>query len=366
MYIHNFFCDLLLSIRLLFDKHIFLPDYIKTYEFNISNRTFSLIKNDYKTEFELPASIVTLNTDTPSFGERPNVIQRTTTPNCNMVSVLSDNNNNRVVYLQEEQTQITISIVINCESQLQAKESEFKIRRVLPSGKFIQFLEFTSFLEISYENLIEYELDPKNNHIINLFNKFNKNTGSMDYCYSVFYKPLIRLDSINTSIDSNQRSFPVNLDLTFQIQMPMFIFAEKGATKPASIGINFSSFGFDPISDISTKKLTLKGKQPDQGARTVKRNLLINDLNDYVYVEFQELSKCSFAVKFAKDDFIISPNYEFDFSCTDNVIRTNVPPILIDPEDNRVVFEFTIDEKNKYFNPSLTRPIILQFVEIQS
>ena len=85
MIIHNWFSDILLSSRILLDNIIFsekklfvnnLPEYfIKHYEFSLSNRTFVLAKDEYKTEFELPSCIVTLGEDNYIFGERPTTCQ---------------------------------------------------------------------------------------------------------------------------------------------------------------------------------------------------------------------------------------------------------------------------------------------------
>ena len=149
MLIHNFYADLLLSVRVLFDNFIFQNDqYIKRYEFNVGNRSFQMPK-DFKTQFEFPNVIATINDEMPAFGQRPDVSQTISGYNVDQVPVLYNSTNENVLYLQEELVTVPISIIINCESPLQAKEVGNVIRRWLPYNKFIQFLEYTSFLEIS-------------------------------------------------------------------------------------------------------------------------------------------------------------------------------------------------------------------------
>jgi hypothetical protein len=76
VFIHSWYGDLLLSVRVLFDNHIFQNrEYIKRYEFNMGNRTIQL-PVDYKPNFEFPNIIVTLNDDVPSYGQRPDVAQK--------------------------------------------------------------------------------------------------------------------------------------------------------------------------------------------------------------------------------------------------------------------------------------------------
>jgi len=76
LYTHNFYGDILLSIRTLFDNHIFQNrNYAKRYEFNMGNRAIQL-PIDYKPNFEFPNLIVTLNDEVSSFGQRPDVSQK--------------------------------------------------------------------------------------------------------------------------------------------------------------------------------------------------------------------------------------------------------------------------------------------------
>lgn len=366
MNIHNYLSDVLLSFRVLFDSVIFRPDFIRSYEFSIANRSFTLSSVDYRPAYEFPACIITFNSDNPSFGERPSVIQKLPIMNTNNFPVIYDSESERVIYLQEEQTQIMVSVVFNCESQLQAKEIEFRVRRFLPLNKYIQLFQFTSFLEIPERLLLSQGIDFNDHEITNLYTRMNKNTGSVDYCFSMRYEPLLRLDSSTVTIaDSTQRSFPVNLEIMYQIQMPMWISFEHLPGLIESIHMDFTSFGHEPISENSTRPMN-KNKDDiyDGKKRLIKRNLLIHDLSDHEFSEFVDADKVSFAIKFRTDDFVISEDYRFDIFDVDGNLHTNVEAALVDTELNKVIFEFTIDDYNAFYEASLTKPIIVQFIEI--
>jgi len=368
MQIHNFFSDTLLSIRTLFDTIIFPPKYIKSYEFNIANRSFTLSKNDYTTQYPFPTAIINLVDDNYSFGERTNTIQHTTLSNFNQISVLQDSKpNGNIIRLQEEQTQIKISILVNCESQLESKEVEYRIKRNLPVNKYIQLFNFTSFLEIHPTILLTYDLDFNTRSIINLFNKLNKNTGNIEYCYAVNYKPLIKLDSISTSIqDSGQRSFPVNIELTYQIQMPIWLCLERAAQPITNINIDFHKFGNEPISENSVRPIynnTIVDKYGNAQRYSI-RNLLVHDLYDYQSstITNEPDSPFTFKLGFAEDDFKILPDFEYDIFDIHGDLHKNVKPSLVDVKANSITFNFSITEIENYYRATQTTPIIIQFM----
>ncbi|MCD6435114.1 MAG: hypothetical protein J7L15_01800, partial [Clostridiales bacterium] len=216
MQIHNYFSDLLLSIKTLLDTHILPQKIIKHYDFNIANETFSLLRRNYKPNRALPAAIVSLETDNYLFGQRVNNIINVPVENYNQILVLADLNNEKTIYLQEEQTQININLLINCETQFQAKEIAFHITRYLPKQKYIQLFNYTSFLEIESDILFNLGFDINNHEISNLFTKYNKNLGKIEYCYSVNYNPLIKLEDISVNIsDNTQKTFNVQCSLNY-------------------------------------------------------------------------------------------------------------------------------------------------------
>jgi hypothetical protein len=255
MQIHNYYSDLCLSVRTLFDNYIFKPTTIRSYDFNIANRTFSIDK-EFKTQYELPACIVTLNDDHYIFGERPNVIQHFGPENQMQHKALINFETNAAITVQEEHVQTNISVMINCETQLQAKELEFTIKRYLPLSKYIQILEFTSFLEVSYEHLRTLDYENYGHKIANLFTKLNENKGQVEYCYSMRYRPHIRLESISSNIaDSSQRAFSVNAEISYLTQMPMFTCIDNIPQSIEAINVIYSRLGNDPISDYPVQKV---------------------------------------------------------------------------------------------------------------
>jgi len=367
MHIHNYFSDVLLSVQVLFDTYVFRPNYIRHYEFNMANRSFSLMRNDYRTEYEFPTAIVTLEEDNYSFGERPTVIQGGP-ENKNQIPVVYDAESRNYIDLQEEQTQCRIGVVINCESQFQAKEVGFQIKRILPLNKYIQIFDFTSFLEIPAGFLLSLGMNFNDREITNLFTRLNNNTGEMEYCYAVNYKPLIRLESADVSIsDTSQRSFPVTIGLTYQVQQPMWIAAAHIPGTIGAINIDFMRFGEEPISQNNVRPIYNQDTTDKFGGikRLSRRNLLVRDLNDYEFLELPDLDKVSFGISFNKEDFPISVEYEFDFFDTTGQLRKNVKPSLIDVDANKVTFEFTREEYELYYKATLVKPIIVQFIEIR-
>jgi len=305
VYIHNWYADTLLSVRILFDNHIFQKrDYVKRYEFNMGNRTIQLPK-DYKPNYEFPNIIVTLNDDTPSYGQRPDVSQKIAGFNLDQIPVLYNQTNNDVLCVQEEMVNVPITCTINCESQFQAKEIAALVKRWLPVNKFITFLSYTSYLEVSPEFLSTNHFDPAIHTIANLYTKLNHRTGDIDYCYSLQYEPFIRLDSVSTSIpDSTQRSFQVSVDITFMVQQPLYMFNDRLQTPMEVINININPLAkFEPISDFPTNKMIngLSSDVIELEKGFVRRNFLVVDNNavetvlnlDYVVLTSDQVTNTS-------------------------------------------------------------------------
>ncbi|MFW6246965.1 MAG: hypothetical protein ACOC22_02185, partial [bacterium] len=329
------------------------------------------IKRDYKPNISLPAAIVKLEEERFTFGERPTVISRQHVPNCNQIPILSDPETKKMIYQQEEHTTINVSVTINCESQFQAKEVEYQIKRYLPIEKYIQLLTFTSFLEIPRDLLLTLDMNFNDREITNLFMRFNKNLGQSEYCYSVKYEPLIRLSSSSVNISSsNQRSFAANINLEYMIQIPMWICSWDEPGTIERIAIDFYRFSHEPISENSVRpilNLTPDDKY-DKLKHVTKRNLLIHDWDDYYTTEDVTIDDTDYkkvGIKFPKEDFIISPDFRFNIFDNTGKLNYNIQPEEVDTDDNYVTFLFTNSEFEKY-TPSLTTPLVMQFVEVRS
>jgi len=367
--IHNFYSDLLLSIRSLFDNVIFPSNFIKHYSFNIANRTFELSKRDYKPNRALPGVIINLLSEEYSFGERPTNIRQSRLFNMNQIPVLYDQVSTNVIYVQEEHTTVSISVNINCESQFQAKEVEFRIKRFLPLNKYSNLLAFTSFLEINSQYLLDLNINPNDRSIDNLFVKLNKNLGRLEYCYSMFYNPNTRLDSIDSSIaTSSQQSFTVTLTFSIMIQMPLYIFSENEMPTIEKINVDFSRIGNDPIT-VNSMRSFIKDSNDylrlAASKKNIKANLLLfNLLEDHNLIDItvNAIDYKLFEVSIPKDDLEFQEDYVFRIFDVNNKIH-DITPTLIDTDKNTVKFQVTNQDYIKYYSASLTTPIILQIIE---
>jgi hypothetical protein len=233
------------------------------------------------------------------------VTQNLTSFNIDQTPVLYNPITEEVLCVQEEMVNVPITCTINCESQFQAKEIAAIVRKWLPINKFIQFLDFTSYLEISTQYLDTNHFNPATQQISNLYVKLNKRTGEIDYCFSLSYRPFIRLDSISTAIpDSVQRSFQVVVDITYMVQRPISMFNEQqpGTIERIDMLINPST-AFEPINDypssISINHLSADVDSLEKGF--VRRTYLLVEDNsvesvttlDQVELDVGEVSKTS-------------------------------------------------------------------------
>lgn len=359
MQIHNFFSDVLLSTRILFDDIIFQPDFIKSYSFNVANKSFELKRKEYKTQYEFPAAIIKLMDDRYSFGERTNVVQHHSIENWNQIPVLVDAITHNVIYLQEEHTTINLQAQINCESQFQAKEIDFRIKRYLPLDKYISILDFISFLEISPVYLTSLGFNYNDNKVHNLFTKLNKNQGRIEYCFSVKYQPLIKLESIDSNIsDSTQRSFTVNVNLSYLMQMPMWLCYDTGKGEITNINIDFKRFGQEPVAKDMNKSIINNEKEG------VLLSLVVQDLNDFELSELSSGEGYIFSLQLPEDDFEFKKSQRFDIFDITNTLHKDIEPILVDTDSNEVRFEFSNDQFKK-FNATITSPIIIQIRKLE-
>lgn len=357
MFIHNFYSDILLSTRVLFDNYIFhRSDYIKKYEFNYGNRAFQL-DSDYKQNFEFPIMLVNLNNQMSTFGQRTENLHPIGTPNKNQIPVLYNKTNDTILYIQEEQTSITLSITINCESQFQAKEIEHVIQRFLPLNKYIGIFKYTSFLEVSTKFLKKHLFDVNNHEIINIYDKLNKNTGKLDHFFSIQYDPILRNESLTTTIsDSAQRSFQVVLDLTYMLQLPIFAFDVKTGIVD-SINVNFGNFGNEPISAYPIQKIINDDTDKSLHQATIKRQLLFSD--DDIIEQTDELTRV--ILKPHKDSIKLTEDLTYNFINSGQKIN-NIKQQFFELE-NKVVFEFPTTYFDDAFKIGLDSPLVIQIVE---
>jgi hypothetical protein len=372
--IHNYYSDYLLAIKSLFDTIIFPRGFIKHFSFNVANRTFELSKYDYRPNRALPAMVVQLNLDEMPFGERPTNIIKSRLENINQIPVLYDSVTNKAIHVQEEHTNISVTISLNCESQFQAKEVEFVVKRFLPQNKYCNILDFTSFLEIDQEILFSLGMDFNDHPITNLFTKINKNIGLSEYCYSINYSPLIKLESIDTNIASSaQTTFTVSIALSLLTQIPLYLIYEDIKPIISKINVDFTRFGHEPISENSMRSFTLTDNYLilATAKKYVRRNLLIHDFEDFnlTNITVNNIEYKLFEIRFNIEDFEIKENFLFRlFDATNNI--HDITPTLIDQEyiqsdiiKSVAKFQVTKQDFENYFEASITTPVVLQIIE---
>lgn len=386
MQIHNFLCDLLASTRLLISDHLFShqPGLIKSYEFNLGNRTFQL-GAEPTSAYALPAVIINIQDESINFGgRRSDLIQQNQMPNINKIPVLSltsgssgtigSATNPITVYVHEEQTVVTFSISINCESQMQAKEIAYHIKKTLPLYKNVNIFEFTTFLEI--DNSILFDVLNYNvtlDTVNNLYTKVNHSTGLIEYCFSLKHNPLIRLDSVGTSIsDSSQSTFQVQLELAYVIPFPQHLTIDEYHT------INDITFSFNmnnwPIVMSSFDPKHFNQDHIPTNPERIDRTLVL-DSEDTYYPSGILISKTEtevfISIQFELTDFVIldttsdplPPVYKYRFrKVTSNNTRDSIDiePTFEYESDNKVVFIFTL-EQYELLLPSSSDPLFIDF-----
>ncbi len=277
--------------------------------------------------------------------------------NINQIPVLYNKTNKKMLYVQEEQTSITLSITINCESQFQAKEIEHVIIRYLPLNKYIGLFKYTSFLEVGTKFLQKHLFDVNDHEIINLYDKLNKNTGQVNHFFSLQYDPLLRNESLTTTIsDSNQRSFQVTLDLTYMIQLPIFMFDAETKTID-SINMNFGNFGNEPISDYPIQKIINDDTDTSLHQATVKHQLLFSD--DSIVEQTDELTR----VVLSPHPDSIELTDELTYNFISNGTKHNDIEHQYFAEENKVIFEFPTTYFNENFKFGIDSPFVIQIIE---
>lgn len=355
MEIHNLLSDYLVSIKILLDQHIFgfKPGFIKHYEFNMGNRAFQLGQKP-NVNYELPSAIVNiLDEDIYFGGRRTDLIKPNQNMNINKIPVLHNETQQVTLYLHEEHVRIPFSISINCESQLQAKEVSYQIRRILPLNKNINIFSFISFLELPLNILINsLKFNLLNDVIDNLYTKLNYNTNNIDYCYSIQYNPLIRLDSSTVSIsDSTQSTFQTQLELSYLIPLPHSLVVNEYYLVEL-INFSFNTFNHPIVVQPFTKISGLPNP-----TYHIYRTLLI-DNEDY-YISKTD-TQAYLSIHFNPQDFLITEDYKFRFRKYPNYYL-NVTPTYFYTSENKVVFIFPVTDYNTYIKPELTSPTFVDF-----
>jgi len=355
MEIHNFLSDLLVSVKILLDYHIFphKPGLIKKYEFNLGNRTFQLGQKP-NVNYELPTAIINIQDEEIYFGgRRTDLFHQHPTSNINKIPVLHNETQKVILELHEEHVRVPFSIQINSESQLQAKEISYQMRKILPLNKNINIHSFTSFLEVPINTLLEsLHFDLLHDQITNLYTKLNYNTNNIEYCFAVSYNPLVRLESSTVQIsDSSQSTFQTNIELSYLIQFPHSLIVDEYNLVET---INFSFNTQNHPIVVLPFTYVYAGTSPDY---RIYRTLLIDNEDYYVSTT---ATQAYLSIQFQPTDFVITEDYKYRFRKKQQDYL-EVTPTYYYEQDNKVVFIFPIDDYNTYIKPTLTSPTFVDF-----
>lgn len=217
--IHSYFSDLMIALTYMFDNKLFSPDKIKSYQFNIGNKTIQL---DYKTQREFPFAILNYQTSSMLL-YHDWFMHRTEIGNHSLVPILYNATKDLHLEIQEAEYEHTIDISINCESSYQLLELQHIIEVFMPLSKYVELVNFYTFIEIPNYYLNPLMFDVNKDNIYNLFLKRNQLTDENTYVAAVKYDPLIRLNSIGaTGFNTDNKTFTLQMNLSIMNPVPLY------------------------------------------------------------------------------------------------------------------------------------------------
>lgn len=298
MIIHNFFSDTALSMYHFFENYVFSTKpffyknviqtskptrFFKSMQFNLGNRVHQI--GDYKesSKIEFPNAIISYVSDELAFGRDMASIGHHRIATCNEICVTHNRDTGVDIYVREDQSLIYFTFQVNCESQLQANEVVHQVKRYLPTGKYIQMMDFRSFIEIPDEFFSPERNDPVNHKIDNLFSRFDYTTGNPSYYFMMCYQPMIKLNSATVDFsDNSQRSYTVLFDLEYLIQLPVWAYCNLEDTLIDRINIGF-------IMDDNPKSIIINSNQINSSNEPQRINDVPYAIVDSIIIEKSDL-----------------------------------------------------------------------------
>ena len=214
MKVHNVYSDILLSLSYFLNK--ILNNQIQNFQYNIGSTSFVL---DYNPNYKFPAAIINYENSTYS-NARPNTFLRPFN-NINQIPVLYNKDKDILLKIQEDLFNVSVEIIINCDSQYQSINFKHVIESLMPLNKYLQLYEFTSYFELDsfYNNAFLFDVN--NDDIENLVFKLDRITNELKYFFTVSYQPLIRLNSSNIGLqDISSSNFALTLNFDLLMQLP--------------------------------------------------------------------------------------------------------------------------------------------------
>ena len=146
------------------------------------------------------------------------------------------------IWVREQQSILYLTAQINCESPLQANEVVHQIKSFASPGKYIQLFPFSSFQQIPSHFFDPTYNNPDLHTIDNLYMRSDSEAGGTQYFFRMHYRPILRFNSVSADIsDSAARSFPVVCDISYLIQLPMWMFDSLADTRVSRINLGLSA-----------------------------------------------------------------------------------------------------------------------------
>jgi hypothetical protein len=106
--IHNYYMDLMIGLSYMLDNKIFNPDTIKSYQYNLGNKTFQL---DYKPQKEFPMAIV--NYESSTLMQYPDrLLHRNTIGNNFTIPIVYNSTKDLHLEIQEAEYEHNITLII--------------------------------------------------------------------------------------------------------------------------------------------------------------------------------------------------------------------------------------------------------------
>jgi hypothetical protein len=285
MRVHNVYSDLLLGLSRFINNKVLHGRPIEHWQLNIGDSGLQL---DYEQGYSLPAGIINLESIQP-FNNHPYVFQHRS-GNIHSINALYNEDKDLLLKVQEEQFNLNVSMVINCQNHMQALDVQHQLLSYLPVGKYMHFYEYICFLEIDDFLVNKWLFDINNDTINNLFIKQNRYTDSIDYSFGLKIQPLLRFNdiTIQMSPDTNQETFQVSTGIEYLMTIPVYlhyphfnIHAELG---PDKININRDNV-LVPVGDRDYCRINVSSVEPnDRFFKIIDIPLYRDDnINDFTF-----------------------------------------------------------------------------------
>jgi hypothetical protein len=263
MRVHNVYSDLLLGLSRFINNRVLHGRPIEHFQLNIGDSGLQL---DYEPGYSLPACIINLENIRP-YNNHPYIFQHRS-GNKHNIPVLYNNDKEITLWIQEEQFELNVNLLINCSNHMQALDIQHQLLSYLPVQKYMHFYEFFCFLEADDFLINKWLFDINNDTIDNLFIKQNKYTDTVDYSFGLKIQPLLRFNdiTIQMSPDTNQETFQVSTSIEYLMTIPVYlhypnfnIHAELG---PETINVTRENV-YVPASLRDYGRITLSSVEPN-------------------------------------------------------------------------------------------------------